>query len=78
MSSFLTSHRVGNREISDSLPGSAKGRFCPRESQFLNLERVTRFELATLCLGSTYSTAELHPHIGFHYRQGAKGLSTSF
>ena len=25
------------------------------------LERVTRFELATPCLGSKYSTAELHP-----------------
>ena len=25
------------------------------------MERVTRFELATPCLGSKYSTAELHP-----------------
>ncbi len=26
------------------------------------LERVTRLELATLCLGSRHSTTELHPH----------------
>ena len=25
------------------------------------MERVTRFELATLCLGSKYSATELHP-----------------
>ena len=39
-------------------------------------ERVMRFELTTLCLGSTYSTAELHPQARFNYRQQDKILST--
>ena len=77
MSRFLTSHRVGEGKISDSLPGSAKGGFCPGEPLSLKLERVMRFELTTLCLGSTYSTAELHPQVRFNYRQQDKSLSTS-
>ena len=40
-------------------------------------ERVMRFELTTLCLGSTYSTTELHPQVRFNYRQQDKSLSTS-
>ncbi len=35
----------------------------------IQLERVMRFELTTLCLGSKYSTTELHPQVEFHYMQ---------
>ena len=39
---------------------------CP-ERTIKNLERVTRLELATLCLGSRHSTTELHPLGSFHF-----------
>ena len=54
------------------------GKDCSPENPLLSkLERVMRFELTTLCLGSKYSTTELHPQVEFNYRQRGKGLSIS-
>ena len=62
MSRFLTSHRVGDRKNTDSVPGPTHGGFCPGESRFLKLERVMRFELTTLCLGIKVSVDLAYRH----------------
>ena len=51
-----------DRATRDSMPRSkTKGGSHEGSLRFPALERVTRFERATPCLGSKYSTAELHP-----------------
>jgi hypothetical protein len=49
------------KEMEQEIPIRIGTTFCPRSRHKFDLERETRFELATFCLGSRHSTTELLP-----------------